>query len=93
MTSSGATSTGMPSGPSGALSTGFWYMLGIRMVWLIVGLLCRREHLSPWRQALLMDGNSVTATAEQVSSGGSLLALLSLVPPQATAAAAKGAET
>jgi hypothetical protein len=52
MTSSGATSMGTPSGPSGALSTGFWYMLGIKIVWLMVGLLCSREHRSPWRQAL-----------------------------------------
>jgi hypothetical protein len=43
---------GRPSAPSGALTTGFWYMLGSRIVWLMVGLLCRREHLSPWRQHL-----------------------------------------
>lgn len=27
-------------------------MLGTSMVWLIVGLLCKREQRSPWRQAL-----------------------------------------
>lgn len=52
MISSAATCRGRPSGPKGALSTGFWYILGMRIVWLMVGLLCRREHLSPCRQAL-----------------------------------------
>ena len=46
--------TGRPSAPSGALSTGFVYMLWKRRVGEMVGRLCRREQRSPWRQAPIL---------------------------------------
>jgi len=47
-----STGMGKPSGPGGAFRAGFWYRLGSSSVGLMVGLLCRREHLSPCLQAL-----------------------------------------
>lgn len=47
-----STGMGKPSGPGGAFRAGFWYKLGSSSVGLMVGLLCRREHLSPCLQAL-----------------------------------------
>jgi len=50
-------------------------MFGIRMVWLMVGLLCKREHLSPWRQALLQQATTDQGQQQQRQHQGELPAL------------------
>ena len=63
-----STGMGRPSGPGGAFRAGFWYRLGSNRVGLIVGLLCRREHLSPCLQALRSNANRSASSSQTIES-------------------------